>query len=87
MLTRVDVLWLECQWCRQDAAARCCAGPCPCIPDACSSRDLEAEERGCLRLREDADSSQDGLLSILNVAARVVCVECKVTRDILAWGK
>ena len=59
MLTRVDVLWLECQWCRQrsheDAAARCCAGPCPCIPDACSSRDLEAKERGCLRLSEDAE--------------------------------
>ena len=50
MLTRVDALWLECQWCRQrshqDAAARCCAGPCPCNPDACSSRDLE--ERGCV---------------------------------------
>ena len=77
MLTRVDVLWLECQWCRQrsheDAAARCRAGPCPCIPDAGSSRGLEAEERGCLRLSEDTDSSQDGLLFILSVAARVVC--------------
>ena len=76
MLTRVDVLWLECQWCRQrsheDAAARCRAGPCPCIPDAGSSRGLEAEERGCLRLSEDTDSSEDGLLSIF--AARVLCV-------------
>ena len=93
MLTRVDALWLECQWCRQrshqDAAARCCAAPCPCNPDACSSRDLEAEERGCLRLSEDTDSSQDGLLSILSVAARVVCVESKVNTRYsrVRWGK
>ena len=91
MLTRVDALWLECQWCRQrshqDAAARCCAAPCPCNPDACSSRDLEAEERGCLRLSEDTDSSQDGLLSILSVAARVVCVKCKVNTRYSRVGK
>ena len=56
-------------------------------PDACSSRDLEAEERGCLRLSEDTDSSQDGLLSILSVAARVVCVECKVNTRYSRVGK
>ena len=37
---------------RQDVVL---GGPCPCIPDACSSRDLEAKERGCLRLSEDAE--------------------------------
>ena len=71
----------------EDAAAKCCAGPCLCIPGACSSRDLEAEERGCLRLSEDTDSSQDGLLSILSVAARVVCVECKVNTRYSRLGK
>ena len=71
---------------RQDVVGLC--WPLPVHSRSCSSRDLEAEERGCLCLSEDTDSSQDGLLSILSVAARVVCViECKVNTRYCRVGK
>ena len=75
---------------RQDVVLAPAHGHAIQMPAAAVIRDLEAEERGRLRLSEDTDSSQDGLLSILSVAARVVCVECKKkvnTRDVLAWEK
>ena len=46
------------------------------MPDACSSCDPEAEERGCHSLSYDISSSQDGLLSILSVA--FASVECRM---------
>ena len=70
--THVAMLCVECQWCLQrilqDAVAGCCAGPSLCIPEACSSHDPEAEERGSRRLSDDISSFQDGLAAILSLA-------------------
>ena len=68
----IDVLWLECvnvvpaaKPSRRSGKMLCwLLAPARASPDACSWRDLEAEERGCLRLSDDIGSSQDGLLFI-----------------------